>query len=99
MLSADYIIVGGGLTGIALAVRLSEVPTLTVTVLEAGGDKFHDENLDTPGNLATNVNMKKLIDSAKPTLSTTSETLRKIGRSSAHLKNIWLAVPCSFLGE
>ncbi|KAF8884272.1 hypothetical protein CPB84DRAFT_1750441 [Gymnopilus junonius] len=45
---ANYIIVGGGLAGTALAVRLSEVPTLTVAVLEVGGDKFHDENFDTP---------------------------------------------------
>ncbi|KAF8067791.1 alcohol oxidase [Lyophyllum atratum] len=55
MLSADYVVVGAGLTGTALAVRLSEDPTVTVTVLEAGGDKFHDENLDTPAYIVNNL--------------------------------------------
>ena len=32
----DYVIVGGGATGLSLAVRLSEDPTKTVVVLEAG---------------------------------------------------------------
>jgi ribulose 1,5-bisphosphate synthetase/thiazole synthase len=33
----DYVIVGGGATGLALAVRLSEDPSKSVAVLEAGG--------------------------------------------------------------
>lgn len=33
----DYVIVGGGAIGLSLAVRLSEDPTQTVAVLEAGG--------------------------------------------------------------
>lgn len=33
----DYVIVGGGATGLALAVRLSEDPLKSVMVLEAGG--------------------------------------------------------------
>lgn len=49
MLSTDYVLVGAGVTGIALATRLSENPTITVTVLEAGGNNFHDNDLDTPG--------------------------------------------------
>jgi choline dehydrogenase len=32
----DYVIVGGGATGLSLAVRLSEDPNRTVVVLEAG---------------------------------------------------------------
>ncbi|KAF8157487.1 hypothetical protein K438DRAFT_1621136, partial [Mycena galopus ATCC 62051] len=32
----DYVIIGGGATGLSLAVRLSEDPTRTVVVLEAG---------------------------------------------------------------
>jgi choline dehydrogenase-like flavoprotein len=32
----DYVIVGGGATGLSLAVRLSEDPTKSVVVLEAG---------------------------------------------------------------
>ncbi len=38
----DYIVVGGGLTGLALAGRLSEDARTTVLVIEAGGDNRED---------------------------------------------------------
>ena len=34
----DYVVVGAGLTGTAVAARLAEDPSLTVLVIEAGGD-------------------------------------------------------------
>jgi choline dehydrogenase-like flavoprotein len=37
----NYVIVGGGATGLSLGVRLSEDPTKTVVVLEAGARYGH----------------------------------------------------------
>ncbi len=38
----DYIVVGGGLTGITVAARLAENPTVTVLVVEVGADNRKD---------------------------------------------------------
>ncbi|KAK5688442.1 hypothetical protein LTS10_000420 [Elasticomyces elasticus] len=38
----DYIICGGGLTGLTVASRLSEDPDIHVLVIEAGGDDHND---------------------------------------------------------
>ncbi|THU99575.1 alcohol oxidase [Dendrothele bispora CBS 962.96] len=47
----DYIIVGGGLSGLTLANRLSENPGTSVLVLEAGSTHFDDPLIDIPGNV------------------------------------------------
>ncbi|KAF5366040.1 hypothetical protein D9758_006628 [Tetrapyrgos nigripes] len=54
MSSANYIVVGGCLSGLVVASRLTEDPKVTVTVLEAGGETFHTENIDVPANIVAN---------------------------------------------
>ncbi|KAF7373955.1 alcohol dehydrogenase [Mycena sanguinolenta] len=49
----DYVIVGGGATGLSLAVRLSEDPTKTIVVLEAGNSGIGNPNIT---NLRLNAN-------------------------------------------
>ena len=48
-ISFDYIIVGGGTAGLAVAARLSENPTVTVGVIEAGAARLSDPSVLTPG--------------------------------------------------
>ena len=38
----DYVVIGGGTAGLTVAARLSEDPTKSVLVLEAGGAHFDD---------------------------------------------------------
>ncbi|KAL1954828.1 hypothetical protein VTO42DRAFT_558 [Malbranchea cinnamomea] len=45
----DYIIVGGGTAGLAVAARLTENPHVTVGVLEAGADHRGEMLVDIPG--------------------------------------------------
>jgi choline dehydrogenase len=41
----DYVVVGGGLTGITVAARLAENPSVSVLVVEAGQDNRWDERV------------------------------------------------------
>lgn len=45
----DFIVVGGGTAGLAVAARLSEKSSLTVGVLEAGPEVEGNEHVDVPG--------------------------------------------------
>ncbi|KAF8171014.1 GMC oxidoreductase [Mycena galopus ATCC 62051] len=45
----DYVICGGGTAGLALAARLTEDPSITVAVLEAGEHNIGESLIDVPG--------------------------------------------------
>ncbi|KAK3695705.1 hypothetical protein B0T22DRAFT_418528 [Podospora appendiculata] len=45
----DFLVVGGGTAGLAVAARLAENPALTVGVLEAGTAAVGDDDVDIPG--------------------------------------------------
>ncbi len=46
--SYDFVIVGGGTAGLAIAARLTENPDVTVAVIEAGKNRLGDMFVDTP---------------------------------------------------
>lgn len=47
--SYDYVIIGGGTAGLTLAARLTEDPSVSVGVIEAGQNRLADPNILVPG--------------------------------------------------
>lgn len=45
----DYVVVGGGTSGLVVASRLTENPNVHVLVLEAGANRLGDPRITTPG--------------------------------------------------
>ena len=44
----DFIVIGGGTSGLAVAARLSEIPDVQILVLEAGDDHINDPRISMP---------------------------------------------------
>lgn len=49
----DYVVVGGGTSGLVVANRLTENPAISVLVLEAGANRVNDPRIAAPGLAAT----------------------------------------------
>ncbi|KAH8820710.1 aryl-alcohol dehydrogenase [Xylogone sp. PMI_703] len=49
----DFVVIGGGTAGLAVATRLAEDKSITVGVLEAGKDRSNDPRILTPGLCGT----------------------------------------------
>ncbi|RDW59103.1 alcohol oxidase-3 [Coleophoma crateriformis] len=55
----DYVIIGGGTAGLAVAARLTEDPNVSVAVLEAGENRLNDPKIDVPAMFTTLYNDSK----------------------------------------
>jgi len=49
----DYVVIGGGTAGLVVAARLTEDPSITVGVLEAGEARLEDQKVLTPTSYPT----------------------------------------------
>lgn len=49
----EFVIIGGGMSGLVVSNRLTESPHVTVLVLEAGSDQSHNPNVLVPGACST----------------------------------------------
>jgi choline dehydrogenase-like flavoprotein len=55
----DYVVVGGGTAGLAVAARLTENPDVKVAVLEAGSNRMDDKSITTPSLYPTLIGREK----------------------------------------
>ncbi|CAG8909548.1 unnamed protein product [Penicillium egyptiacum] len=68
----DYPIVGGGTAGLVVAARLTEDPDIHVGVIEAGGSKVGDPNVEWPAKLGSTLHNPKYDWVLEPTTESTT---------------------------
>ncbi|KAG5351738.1 hypothetical protein C0989_005072 [Termitomyces sp. Mn162] len=79
----DFVIVGGGTAGLVLAERLSENPSFTVAVLEAGDNTINDPMTSIPAPYGRQLGNPK----AGPLVSTSSSGLYLLQSMSTSWKD------------
>jgi len=54
----DFVVIGGGTAGLAVATRLAENVNVTVGVLESGSSALGEDKIDIPGNFGQTIGSK-----------------------------------------
>ncbi|KAJ7024174.1 GMC oxidoreductase [Mycena alexandri] len=98
----DYVIIGGGTAGLALASRLSEDPSVTVVVLEAGEANLGDPNILVPaqfGKTFTNPKYDWAFPTEKQKYCNDKEFIwsrgKGLGGSSGLNFHVWIKPPAA----
>lgn len=75
----DFVIIGGGTAGLAVASRLSEIPDITIAVIEAGKDEGDNPNVTSVAEYGGTAGQGTQIDWAYETVEQRYAGGRKIG--------------------